>query len=488
MSFVEVEFLFFLPLAFIAYWLLPRNRIAQNGWLLLMSWVFYACWNWRLLPLLVGGALLDFGVARRLGALEGSRQGYRRLLLGISLAWNLGALAFFKYVGFFAESFNLMLSAVGLHASVPVLHVLLPLGISFYTLQRLGYVFDVYLGRYPPCRSLLDFLLFAGYFPQLTAGPISRGNELLPQLAEPRGLLPQRLASAAATMLMGYVLKAWIADSVGQTLVDPVFADDASFSTSAHWAAIIGYMVQVFSDFAGYSLIAIGCSLLFGIELAPNFDSPFLSRSLPEFWRRWHMTLNRWLFDYIYGQLSTGRTWLRGRLDLCMMIVFLASGLWHGAAATFVLWGVMHGLGMIVHRRWDEYYRGLCRADRRYVQRRRSAGYAFVSWLLTQGFFLLSLVPFRSQSIAQTGRFFTGLVHSSGADRPDIGITVGISLLLAFGTVILYHLLDLERWRRFRERFFDLPAWVRGAAYGMVVVFLMLFVPVGASTFIYRQF
>ncbi|MFO1467771.1 MAG: hypothetical protein U1F35_15230 [Steroidobacteraceae bacterium] len=129
-----------------------------------MSWVFYACWNWRLLPLLVGGALLDFGVARRLGALEGSRQGYRRLLLGISLAWNLGALAFFKYVGFFAESFNLMLSAVGLHASVPVLHVLLPLGISFYTLQRLGYVFDVYLGRYPPCRSLLDFLLFAGYF------------------------------------------------------------------------------------------------------------------------------------------------------------------------------------------------------------------------------------------------------------------------------------------------------------------------------------
>jgi|KBSMisStaDraftv2_1062788.scaffolds.fasta_scaffold120872_2 alginate O-acetyltransferase complex protein AlgI len=491
MSFVDVEFAFFFPAVLLLYWLLPRTRVAQNSFLLLASWVFYAGWNWKLLPLLLFGGVLDYLIGNYLGARPVSDPAQRRrrsTALAISLTWNLGALAFFKYVGFFAHSFNRLFEAAGLGATLPELQIILPLGISFYTLQRIGYIVDVYYERIAPSRSPLDFLLFTGFFPQLTAGPIARGAELLPQLAQPRRLQPGVLASAAATFLLGYMLKAWVADSIGSKIVDPVFGASADYSAGLHWLALFGYAMQVFADFAGYSLLAIGTARFFGIELPINFDSPFLARSLPEFWRRWHITLNRWLFDYIYNPLVSGSGWFRGRFYLTLVLVFLASGLWHGAALTFISWGLMHGIGMAVHRGWDEYLRRLCRKDRKYVTLRKSAGYAVAAWALTQLYFMLSLIPFHAFTLTEAVNFARDLFVAHGDRRLELGAIPKVNEILCVGFVILLHVLDMPAVRGTRERLLRVPAPIRGMAYGAVIVYLFLFVPVGASTFIYRQF
>ena len=306
MSLTEDEFFYFLPFAFLAHWLLPRRAGFQNGLLLIASYLFYASWNPRVLLLLLAATAVDYAVTAYLdrhpsiddvapGAARRARQ--RRLALVASLTFNLGALGYFKYAGFFAESFNQLMTDFGLPTALPVLNLVLPLGISFYTLQKLGYVIDVYYGRIAACRSPLTFATFVAFFPQITAGPISRGAQLLPQLAAARQLDPALIAAGAGTFFLGFILKALAADSL-QILVDPVFLRPGAYGAGAHWIALVAYAAQVFSDFAGYSLLAIGCARLFGLELPVNFNYPFLATSLTDFWRRWHITLNTWLFDY----------------------------------------------------------------------------------------------------------------------------------------------------------------------------------------------
>ena len=488
MSLVDIESIFFVPLALLVYWLLPARRAAQNAWLLACSYVFYASWNIELLGLLIAGTLVDFAVGRYL-ANAASRVGptsarYRRLALFCSLGLSLGALAYFKYKGFFSDSLSEFLAVLKLQSSVVVEKALLPLGISFYTLQRVGYILDVYWGRHPGCRSLLDFALFTSYFPQITAGPISRAAELLPQFGRSRRCSMDLLTKGAKAFLLGYALKAWAAESIGQQVVDPVFAAGTSYDTISHWLAIFGYAAQVFCDFAGYSLMAIGLSQSFGIALPQNFNFPFFSRSLPELWQRWHISLNRWLFDYIFTPLTTGSGWFRGRLDISLLLTFLASGLWHGANWTFVLWGVMQGLGMVLQRNWDERYRGWCRSNRSLVSVRRSAGYGMAAWALTLLFFVLSLVPFRSPDIHSAAAFFSGLGSTGGLNS----LSIGINAAFAFAFVIAYHLMQLPRFMAWRQRFAELPGFMRGFIYGSAVVFLLLQAPQGRGVFIYQQF
>jgi D-alanyl-lipoteichoic acid acyltransferase DltB (MBOAT superfamily) len=491
----EVEFAFFFPLVFAVYWLLPRRAAWQNAFLLAASYVFYWTWNPRLVPLLLAATLVDYFVGRRLGGASASGDpasavpsGRRRALLGLSLAFNLGVLGFFKYSGFFAESLNDLLGRLGLAPSLPVLHLVLPLGLSYYTLQKIGYVVDVYYGRHEACRSLLDFALFTAFFPQMIAGPISRASVLLPQLAAARTLEPDRLASGALTYLVGFGLKAYVADYLGR-LVAPVFANQSAYSVAGHWVGLSGFALQVFCDFAGYSLLAIGCARMLAIELPTNFTTPFLATSLFEFWRRWHISLNTWLFDYIYTPLITSRGVFRGRFDAALLVTFLASGLWHGAQATFVVWGLAQGLGLVVVRRFDDFYRGLCRKDRAWVARRKSGGYEAAAWLLTQAFFLLTLVPFRTSSLGATWSFLQGLFVHAGPASPLLGnakglFNLGMSLLL----VAVYHLLASDSGKRLREGFLALPAPVRGFAYGVAIVFLSVFMPTGSGAFIYAQF
>ena len=234
MSLIDIEAIFFAPFALLVYWLLPARRTAQNTWLLLCSYAFYASWSIDLLGLLVAGTLLDFAVGRYLASTgiraDGAALRRRRLALFCSLGFSVGALAFFKYRGFFAHSFNDLLAGFNLSASPSILQLALPLGISFYTLQRVGYILDVYWGRHPGCRSLLDFALFTSYFPQITAGPISRAAELLPQLGQARRWSPDQLTMGAKDYLLGYALKAWAGNTIGQQIVAPVFSASASLT------------------------------------------------------------------------------------------------------------------------------------------------------------------------------------------------------------------------------------------------------------------
>jgi len=479
-SLSEIEFVFFFPLLLILYWLVPRRAALQNVLLLLASVFFYATWNLRLLPLLAASTLIDWAVIRGFARAPAATDDAdattktrvarrRRALLAIGLLNNLAALIWFKYVGFFAASLNELLGVVGIGAALPVLRVALPLGISFYTMGRTGVLLDTYYERIQPVRSLLVWSTFVAFFPQLTAGPIGRGSELFHQYEEARRPEPGRFTRALGELATGFVLKVYVSAHVASAWVDPVFAAPGTFTRGAHVLALIGYAVQVFGDFAGYSLIAIGVARLLGIDLPANFNFPFVSASPPEVWRRWHMTLNRWLFEYIYGPMVTGDGFMRGRVALGFIVVMLASGLWHGATWNFVLWGLLHGVWLLIHHRYDLFYKSLC----------RKAG-----WLVTIGFFVLTLVPFRASTLAGTAAFFDGLVVG-GAQSVEAGTAhPAVALLL----VIIYHVVSLPWLERLRERAASLPAAVRGFALGVSVVLLMLFAPVGAGTFIYAQF
>lgn len=489
MSPLSPEFAYFMAVLLPLYWLSPAKPRFQNAILLAASVLVFWTWTPHLVWVLLGSAVLDFAIARAIGATHGASSddaaaARRRLLLGASIALNLGELVWFKYQGFFASSLNAVLGMAGAGFLFPVLRLVVPIGLSFRALQKLGYTIDVYYGRVQPTSDFLAYAAWVTFFPQLLAGPITRAGALLPQFLAARRPIAAQWASGAATFLLGFTLKAFIAERLGNHLVDPVFAAPGTFDAFSHWVALLGYAGQVFSDFCGYSIMAIGIGKVLGLELPANFNYPFLSRSLPEFWRRWHITLNNWLFDYIFVPLTTGQGWFRNRFAAGFILVFLASGLWHGAQWTFVLWGLCHGIGLAVHERWDNWYKARCRVDRKWVGWRKSPPYGAASWLLTQSFFVLTLILFRAATVTDAGRFVRGLA-GSGSGR---GVALGIQVLLAILLLVVYHLPPLRPGGRVLEWFMRLPAPVRGVAYGLVVLAVLLFAPVGAGTFIYAQF
>jgi len=494
-SLVGLEFAFFFPIVFLAHWLGPRRAAWQNAVLLLASVVFYATWNLGLLGVLAAATAVSFGAGLALDALgtpapdaapsaPGRRR--RKAVLVVAIVAELGLLGVFKYSGFFAESFNALLVGLGLPDALPVLRLVLPLGISYTTLIQVGYLLEVYWGRAPACRDPLAYMVFVGFFPQLIAGPIVRARVMLPQYLVPRRLTSAAVASGAGAFLLGFVMKAFVADWLSPRVVDPVFADPSSFGAATLWIALLGYATQLFCDFAGYSLMAIGTGRLFGLELPENFRYPFLSKSLAEFWRRWHISLNTWLFDYLFAPLTTGRSWFRGRAGAGFLVVFLVSGLWHGATWTYVLWGLAHGIALAGHHAYDEWYKRKCRKDRRWVAWRKATPYVLASWFVTQVFFILTLVPFRAPSIGAAADFGKGLLGLGGAE--GLGQRFGLQAAACVLFFAGYHLLEVGPGPAWKARFLALPAPVRGVVYGLVLAFLLVYVPVGASTFIYAQF
>ncbi len=483
MSFTNVEFLFFLPVVFLLYWGGPRHRIYQNSILLVASYLFFGSWHWQLLLLIIAGTWMDYYISRQFGK-PGGDENHRKRLLIVSLLFSLGSLCFFKYAGFFATAANDALQLIGIENGLPVLKLILPLGISYWTLQRVGYMLDTYWRRIEPANSLLDFSLFVCFFGQVAAGPISRASELLPQLQKARRIEPHWIATGAFAFLLGYVLKAFVGEMLGESLVSRAFSSPEIYTSLSLWLGVIGFAGQVFADFAGYSLMAIGTARLFAIELPMNFNVPFLSRSLPELWRRWHITLNRWLFEYIFTPLTTSKGWFRNRLDLGMLIVFAASGLWHGAAWTYVCWGLLHAFGMIVQRNWDMLYRSWCRRSRVFVTIRKSLPYSMVSWFLTILFFVLTLVPFRAADIDTAVGYYRGLVDSPGSAE----LAISPLVLLAFLFIVGMHLIELKPLNKIKTLFYATPPLIRGVAYGLAVAILVLVVPFSKGTFIYQQF
>ncbi len=346
MIFNSVVFGVFLAVIFTVYWTVPVRF--RNPILLVGSYVFYGWWDWRFLSLLVISTVADYTIGRRMARTED--KGPRTRLLILSSIVNLGILGIFKYSNFFIDSLSSLTSSIGLGELNPALHVVLPVGISFYTFQTLSYTFDVYRRRIEPTRNLLDFATYVAYFPQLVAGPIERAQRLLPQISDRGRRMPQGapLQGALLLILQGLFKKVVLADGVA-VFANEVFSAPNDYSWLGASLGVLAFGIQIYGDFSGYTDIARGVSRLFGIELVVNFRQPYLSRNITEFWRRWHISLSDWLRDYLYVPLGGNRGGLTRTLRN-LMVTMLLGGLWHGASWNFVMWGGLHGAFLITHR------------------------------------------------------------------------------------------------------------------------------------------
>lgn len=335
MNFNSFAYLVFLPCAAALFWLAPQKL--KNPLLLLLSYGFYMCWQPRFALLLLFATLLTYLAGRLIGV----RPRKKRLWLALAFTLGLAALFFYKYYGFFSILLENMMGRIGLRLAIPALDLLLPIGISFFTFQSLGYVMDVYRGKLEPEKNLLYYALFVAFFPQISAGPIGRAPQLLPQLRGTRHFCWDNVPEGLLLILWGMFKKVLVADQLA-VLVNMAYGQPTTCSGWQLLLATFCFSIQIYCDFSGYSDIAVGSALLFGIRLMRNFDAPYLSTSVKEFWRRWHISLSSWFRDYLYFPLGGSRKgyW---RTLLNIMIVFTVSGLWHGAAMTFVLWGALNG-------------------------------------------------------------------------------------------------------------------------------------------------
>ena len=346
MLFPTITFAVFLVLVLAVHTVLLDRPTAWKAAMVMASAVFYGWWDWRFLSLIWISTLVDFTAGRAIHASEDP--GRRRWWLVASLGTNLGMLAVFKYAGFFVDSFVDLLDGLGMDVSAGPLRIILPVGISFYTFQTMSYTIDIHRRVLEPTDRLLDFALFVGFFPQLVAGPIVRARDFLGQLAtDDRG--PLETGRAGRLILGGLFKKIVLADTLGAELVDGVFANPGGATGLETLLAVYGYALQIYGDFSGYSDIAIGVALLLGFRFPANFDQPYRALSLQDFWRRWHISLSSWLRDYLYIGLGGNRGG-RARTARNLMATMLLGGLWHGAGWTFVLWGAIHGVGLVAER------------------------------------------------------------------------------------------------------------------------------------------
>ncbi|MDX1461436.1 MAG: MBOAT family O-acyltransferase [Marinirhabdus sp.] len=346
MLFNSFDFAVFFPIFFVLYWVVHKKLTLRNVFLLVSSYVFYAWWDWRFLFLIIFSSIVDFVVGARIAKAE--KRSTKRTLLMVSLATNLGLLAYFKYANFFIDSFVNSFNFLGGSLDSFALNIILPVGISFYTFQTLSYTIDIYRGRLQPVKEWLPFFTFVVFFPQLVAGPIERASHLLPQFYKKYEFDYERVKSGLLLALFGLFKKMVIADRLA-VLVNQVYNNPTDYSGYELIVATVFFAFQIYCDFSGYSDIAIGISRTLGFDLMKNFKSPYFSRSITEFWRRWHISLSTWFRDYVYIPLGGSR---KGsyRTYANLFIVFLVSGLWHGAAITFIIWGAVHGVFIVVEK------------------------------------------------------------------------------------------------------------------------------------------
>lgn len=347
MLFNSLEYLLFLPLVFILYWSMKTLRM-QNTVLGLASMIFYGWWDVRFLLLMIATCAVNFAAIRGIERYPA----HKKVCVAMALTLNFGILGVFKYYNFFAENLQLLLDGLGLHTSLSSLNIILPVGISFYTFQLSGFVVDCYkkAQRNIATRcTALQFITFITFFPQLVAGPIERGSDMLPQLQEKRVFSFTMARDGMRQLLWGLMKKMLLADNCA-AMADIVFSDYSSHTVGDLWIGALFFTFQIYGDFSGYSDMAIGSAKLFGIQLSDNFRSPYLARDIRDFWRRWHITLMNWFKDYVYIPLGGNRRGsMRQRIN--QTVVFLLSGLWHGSNWTFVAWGLYNALWFVIPHR-----------------------------------------------------------------------------------------------------------------------------------------
>jgi alginate O-acetyltransferase complex protein AlgI len=475
MLFCTFEFLVFFVAVFAVYWALPWAR--ARVWLLLgCSFFFYACWN-KWLALIIGvSTAVDYFLALGMDR-PGTPQRLRKLFVIISIVANLGLLGYFKYVNFFLESFYDAMGWVRAYDK-PLLNILLPVGISFYTFEAINYTVDVYRRKMRAERSLPNFMLFITFFPHLVAGPIVRARDFLPQVRRRKHFSWLRMHVGAQFVLMG-MFKKTIADRMAE-FADPVFFEPWKYRTGALWLGIIAYAIQLYFDFSGYTDIAIGCAHTLGYRLAQNFNMPYLATSTADYWRRWHISLSTWLRDYLFIPLggSRGTGWQTTRN---LFITFTLAGLWHGAAWHFVLFGVLQGFLLSVHLVFKDYCQARPGLDGWF---QTATGWT-LRWGVTLFLTLMGYVLFRAPTCLHAAWYYQRL-YMPGPSGMQEAPMPNAGLWLVVAVVAACHLAGVRQWwERWHGR---LPAPVLGSTYVVALTAALMLAPSGNHPFIYFQF
>jgi len=478
MLFNTLSFAIFFPIVFVLYWFVTnKNLKIQNALLLVASYLFYACWDWRFLFLLVFSTLLDFYTGIKMS--DAATQKGKRFWFWLSVVINLGFLGVFKYYNFFADTFAESLAAFGFHVSPWTLKVILPVGISFYTFHGLSYVIDIYKNRIKAEKDFVTYAVFVSFFPLLVAGPIERSTHLLPQIKEKRTFDTAKAIDGLRQVLWGLFKKVVIADQCA-VYANDIFNHSGNYSGSTLLLGALFFTFQIYGDFSGYSDIALGTARLLGIELLRNFAFPYFSRDIAEFWRRWHISLSTWFRDYLYIPLGGSKG---GNLKKIrnILIIFLVSGFWHGANWTFIIWGALNALYIMPSILLKTHRDNLnIVAQGRIFPNLKEA----FSILLTFSLTVFAWIFFRSDNVTNAFLFIKKMFSAALFTKPAMMPVMLFALLFVF---IVIEWLGREQQYAIAHLELKLPKIVRWSFYyGMII--LILFFSGTKQQFIYFQF
>ena len=492
MLFNSFAFAVFFPLVFILYWSVFNKKSVgiRNLFLLIASYVFYGWWDYRFLSLIIFSSLLDFLIGKQLYKINQEGASHKtdkvvlkkKILLGVSIAVNIGLLGFFKYFNFFADSFSDLFALFNIHLSHTTLHIVLPVGISFYTFQTLSYTIDVYHKQAKPAKDWIQFFAFVSFFPQLVAGPIERAKNLLPQFETLKNPDYRVFRSAMMLVAWGFFKKMMIADRLA-VFVENVYDNPASANGLSMIIGVVFFAFQLYFDFSAYSDIARGTGTLFGFNLMKNFNNPYLATSFGNFWKRWHISLSSWFMDYVYIPLGGNRKG-KTRTLFHVLIVFAISGLWHGASWNFVIWGILNALFMIVI---DPIL-----TLRPKTKRVKSLSHIFKS-LLIFSMWAVSLIFFRAKGFSAAIDSFKNLGFGNSNEIVNFGLT-HIELKLSFILLIVALAKEMtDEWRieGIESWFYKMPGifrWIFYIAFVLTIVFLGQYGTGNEHSFIYFQF
>lgn len=467
MLFNSFTYFIFLALIFCVYWLLLNNKTkAQNILLLAASLFFYGSWDWRFLGLIIFSSVVDFSAAYFIDKEDDKFK--RKLWLWISLGMNLSLLGFFKYYNFFIAEFANLLSHFGLQANDWSLKIILPVGISFYTFQTMSYAIDVYQKKYKACKNFLDFFLYVCFFPQLVAGPIERADNIIPQIQKNRIFSAGQISDGLRQILWGLLKKIIIADNCSLIVKQIFELYDQNASINLLYGGF-AFTLQIFADFSAYSDIAIGSGKLFGFQLIKNFNYPLYATNIQDFWRRWHISLTRWFHEYIYIALGGNRTafW---RWIINIFIVFIVSGLWHGANRTFIAFGLVHAIAFTIYILWTKYI--------------KISLPSFIGFILTQLTVIVGFIFFRSENMEKALVYFKRIIHFNTAHPLNTYCSISIFIL-----IIAFYLFEFfQRKKNYSiENIFPQSVVLRWLSYFFLILLIFYFYNT-PHDFIYFQF
>lgn len=480
MLFNSLAFVLFLPVVFISYWFLASKKLRwQNYLLIIASYFFYGWWDWRFLGLIFFSSFSDYLISIYIDKSDSEKK--RKKLMLLSVFINLGTLFTFKYYNFFIENFVSLFGQFGIIFDNLTLSIILPVGISFYTFQSMSYTIDVYRKDMKSCKELSVFLAYISFFPQLVAGPIERAKQLIPQFEVKRKFSYEMAVDGMRQILWGFFKKVVIADNAS-IFVTKIFDDYNAYSGSTLVLGTLMFAFQLYADFSGYSDIAIGTAKLFGFNLMDNFQFPYFSKNVTEFWRKWHISLSSWLRDYLYTPLAIKlRNFGKNGIVFTTILSFVLIGLWHGANWTFVVFGLIQGVIISIEL--------LSKKLRKKIKKKSNIKlHNFVSRVYTFSLFTASLIFFRSQSVSEAIGYFSGIFSKSLFSLPTV---FSPKFRMIYVLILIIFFMTVEWYRRDKKHVLQIEkksTIKRWCIYGGIILLIIFFGRFSNNDFIYFQF